>query len=48
MTLEPPQGLRSNLLGTYALLDNKALNDCKKSRELKIIIFGFAFFHAIV
>lgn len=48
MTLEPPQGLRSNLLRTYANLDNKALNDCKKPKEYKKLLFGFAFFHAII
>lgn len=48
MTLEPPQGLRSNLLRTYALLDNRILNDCQKPREYKKLLFGFAFFHAIV
>lgn len=32
MTLEPPQGLRSNLLRTYDLLDNKMLNDCNKPK----------------
>jgi dynein heavy chain len=48
MTLEPPQGLRSNLLRTYDLLDNKVLNDCNKPREYKKLLLGFAFFHAIV
>ena len=33
---------------TYSIFDNKALNDCKKPREFKKILFGFAFFHAIV
>lgn len=48
MTLEPPQGLRSNLLRTYANLENKILNDCKKPKEFKKLMFGFSFFHAIV
>lgn len=48
MTLEPPQGLRANLMRSYALLDNRILNDCKKPREYKKLLFGFAFFHAIV
>lgn len=48
MTLEPPQGLRSNLLRTYDVLDNKLLNDCNKPREYKKLLLGFAFFHAIV
>lgn len=48
MTLEPPTGLRSNLLRTYANLDNKALNDCDKPAEYKKILFALSFFHAIV
>ena len=48
MTLEPPQGLRSNLLRTYDIFDDKVLNDCEKPREFKKILLGFAFFHAIV
>jgi dynein heavy chain len=48
MTLEPPTGLRSNLLRTYANLDNKMLNDCAKPAEFKKLMFSFSFFHAIV
>ena len=48
MTLEPPQGLRQNLKRTYDILDNKILNDCQKPNEFKKLLFGFAFFHAIV
>ena len=48
MTLEPPQGLRSNIMKTYANIDNRILNDCNKPAEFKKLLFGFAFFHAIV
>lgn len=48
MTLEPPQGLRQNLRRTFDGLDNKELNDCNKPKEYKKLLFGFAFFHAIV
>lgn len=48
MTMEPPSGLRSNLLRTYANTDNKELNDCSKPREFKILLFALSFFHAIV
>lgn len=48
MTMEPPSGLRSNLLRTYANLENKILNDCNKPREFKSLMFAFSFFHAIV
>lgn len=48
MTLEPPNGLKANLSRTYTLLDNRTLNDCEKPELFKKILFGFAFFHAIV
>lgn len=48
MTMEPPTGLRSNMLRTWAAMDNKMLNDCAKPKEYKALIFAFTFFHAIV
>lgn len=48
MTMEPPTGIRSNLLRTYANLDNRQLNDCAKPAEYKKLLFAFSFFHAIV
>jgi len=48
MTLEPPSGLRSNLLRTYANFDNKELNDCSKPAEFKKLTFALSFFHAVV
>lgn len=46
--MEPPTGLRSNLMRSYANLDNRELNDCSKPKEFKALLFAFAFFHAIV
>ena len=40
MTMEPPTGLRSNLLRTYAALDNKVLNDCKKVDAYKKRVYS--------
>jgi dynein heavy chain len=48
MTMEPPTGIRSNLLRTYANTDNRTLNDCAKPKEFKMLLFAFSFFHAIV
>lgn len=48
MTLEPPKGLRANLLRTYTNLDDKELENCKKSDAFKKLLFGFALFHAII
>lgn len=46
MTLEPPSGLRSNLMRTFADYDTKQLNDCSKPDAYKKLIFAFSFFHA--
>jgi len=48
MTLEPPQGLRNNLLRTYGNLDSKDFEECKKPLEFRSLLFGFCLFHAII
>lgn len=48
MTLEPPKGLRNNLLRTFTALDDKTLDDCRKPEVYKKLLFGFSLFHAII
>jgi len=48
MTLEPPQGLRSNLKRSYVALDDNFLKNCAKPEQFKKLTFAFCFFHAIV
>jgi dynein heavy chain len=48
MTLEPPSGLKQNVLGTYEALDWKEVEDSTKPDIVKRLLFGFCFFHAIV
>jgi len=48
MTIEPPQGIRANLLRTYNNLSDDELKDCKKPNEFKKLLFGFCLFHAII
>jgi dynein heavy chain, axonemal len=48
MTLEPPSGLKQNTLATYEALDPADFEDCSKPEIYKKLLFGFAFFHAIV
>jgi dynein heavy chain len=47
MTLEPPSGLKQNVLGSYEALDWKEVEDCTKPELYKRFLFGFCFFHAI-
>ncbi len=48
MVLEPPKGLRNNLLRTYANLPDKELNDCQKPAVFKKLLFSLSLFHAII
>ena len=48
MTLEPPKGIRNNLLRTYMQIDDSLLNDCAKPDAFKKLLFGFSLFHAII
>jgi len=48
MTMEPPAGLRSNLLQTYENVEDSDLNSCKNPVAYKKLLFALAFFHAIV
>ena len=48
MTLEPPTGLKLNLLRSYENMDDNELNDCKKPEAFKKLLFGFCLFHAII
>lgn len=48
MTLEPPSGLKQNVLGTYEALTEEDFSDCEKPETFKKVLWGFSFFHAIV
>jgi dynein heavy chain len=48
MTMEPPSGLKANILQTFDNFSNQQLNDSKKPDSFKKLLFAFAFFHAIV
>ena len=48
ITMEPPKGLRSNLLNAYSKLDDEMLERTDKPFEYKKLLFALSFFHAIV
>lgn len=48
MTMEPPKGLKANLMRSYYGFTNEELNDCRRPREFKQLLFGFCLFHAII
>nr|AML30859.1 axonemal inner arm dynein heavy chain 3 [Marsilea vestita] len=48
MTLEPPKGLKSNLLRSYLRFTDKVLNDCVKPDPWKKMLFATCLFHAVI
>ncbi|KAI9224346.1 dynein heavy chain and region D6 of dynein motor-domain-containing protein [Blastocladiella britannica] len=48
MTIEPPNGIKANLLRTYASFSDEFLDDCTKPQEWKKLLFSLSLFHAIV
>jgi len=48
MTLQPPKGIRANMLNTYFVMEDGYFHGCKKAKDLKKLHFGLAFFHALL
>lgn len=48
LTTEPPKGIKANLKRTYTEFPAGYLDDCKKPKEWRKLIFGLSFFHASI
>merc|ERR1719161_1863903 len=48
MTNEPPKGLRANLLGTFAKMDDELFAQSSNQVAFRRLVFAFSFFHAVV
>ncbi|KAI9349443.1 dynein heavy chain and region D6 of dynein motor-domain-containing protein [Zopfochytrium polystomum] len=48
MTIEPPNGIKANLMRTYSTFTDDYLANCTKPREWKKLLFSLCFFHAII
>merc|ERR1711988_95504 len=46
--MEPPSGLKANLLRAYLVFDESIWENSSKQGEFKCIIFGLCFFHAVI
>jgi dynein heavy chain len=46
MTLQPPKGLRANMLATYAMIDEDFFTNSNKPSQLRKLHFALAHFHA--
>ncbi|XP_027011591.1 dynein axonemal heavy chain 1 isoform X2 [Tachysurus fulvidraco] len=45
MTLEPPRGIKANLLKTYLSLNDEFLSSCSKTAEFKTLLMSLCLFH---
>ena len=48
MTNEPPLGLKNNLKRSYISFDPAEFESAQKPKEYRILLYGLAFFHAII
>lgn len=47
-TIEPPKGLRNNLLRSYLALDDQEMESCEKPTAYKRLMFCLCFFNALI
>uniref|UniRef100_A0A8C4QWW8 Dynein axonemal heavy chain 1 n=1 Tax=Eptatretus burgeri TaxID=7764 RepID=A0A8C4QWW8_EPTBU len=47
MTVEPPRGIKANLLRSYLALSDEMIDDCSKPVEFKALLFSLCLFHAV-
>ncbi|XP_066527086.1 dynein axonemal heavy chain 1 [Hoplias malabaricus] len=45
MTIEPPRGIKANLLKTYLSLSDDFINSCPKTAEFKCLLLSLCLFH---
>ena len=48
VTIEPPKGIKANLMNNMNLMTEEQMEDCKKPTEFKKFVFSLAFFHAVL
>jgi dynein heavy chain len=48
LTVEPPKGLRANVMRSFLSMTDQELSDSSKESEFRRIQFGLKFFHAVV
>lgn len=48
LTTEPPRGIKANMKRGFNEMTDEYLDDCKKAKEWRKLIFGLSFFHAVI
>lgn len=46
-TIEPPKGLKNNILGSYMAIDETEFESCEKPSAYKSLMWGLCFFNAV-
>jgi len=47
-TIEPPKGLKSNILRSYLGIDKQEFESCDKPTAYKSLMWGLCFFNALI
>jgi dynein heavy chain len=47
-TMEPPNGIKANLMRNYASFNEDTLSSCSKPDQWKKLLFSLCFFHAVI
>ena len=47
-TIEPPKGLKSNILRSYLAIDSTEFESCDKPAAYKCLMWGLCFFNALI
>ena len=48
MTLEPPKGLKANLIRSYTRITDEYMDECKDPASHKKLLFSICLFHAVI
>ncbi|XP_077133083.1 dynein axonemal heavy chain 1 isoform X2 [Ranitomeya variabilis] len=48
LTIEPPRGVKANLLRTYLSLSDAELSECRKAPEFKALLLSLCLFHGSI
>lgn len=46
--IEPPKGLKNNLIRSFLAMDHSEFESCKKPDAFKSLVYGLCFFHALI
>jgi dynein heavy chain len=48
LTIEPPKGLKNNIMNSYAIMNEKEFDGFEKEKPFKCLMWGLCFFNAMI